>query len=50
MLESLKLGLYQTFILDDNYQYFINNINSNYICTGSGRDPGGDRGRDPFCV
>ena len=26
MLESLKLGLYQTFILDDNYQYFIKGL------------------------
>lgn len=25
-MEKLKLGLYQTFILNDNYQYFINGI------------------------
>ena len=33
MLESLKLGLYQTFILDDNYQYFIKGLGTTLIVT-----------------
>ena len=33
MLESLKLGLYQTFILDDNYQYFIKGLGTTLTVT-----------------
>lgn len=33
MLENLKLGLYQTFILKDNYQYFTNGIKVTLIIT-----------------
>ena len=33
MLESLKLGLYQTFILDDNYQYFVKGLGTTLIVT-----------------
>ena len=33
MLEGLKKGLYQTFILDDNYQYFIKGIQTTLIVT-----------------
>ncbi len=33
MLEDLKQGLYQTFILDDNYKYFINGIKTTLILT-----------------
>ena len=32
-LESLKLGLYQTFILDDNYQYFIKGLGTTLTVT-----------------
>ena len=33
MLESLKLGIYQTFILDDNYQYFIKGLGTTLTVT-----------------
>ena len=33
MFEDLKKGLYQTFILDDNYQYFIKGIQTTLIVT-----------------
>ena len=33
MLESLKLGLYQTFILDDNYQSFIKGLGTTLTVT-----------------
>ena len=33
MLESLKLGLYQTVILDDNYQYFIKGLGTTLTVT-----------------
>ena len=33
MLESLKLGIYQTFILDDNYQYFIKGLGTKLTVT-----------------
>lgn len=33
MFEGLKKGLYQTFILDDNYQYFIKGIQTTLIVT-----------------
>ena len=32
-MESLKLGLYQTFVLDDNYQYFIKGLGVTLIVT-----------------
>ncbi|MBQ3403934.1 MAG: amino acid ABC transporter permease [Oscillospiraceae bacterium] len=32
-LEKLKLGLYQTFVLNNNYQYFINGIKITLIVT-----------------
>ena len=33
MLESQKLGIYQTFILDDNYQYFIKGLGTTLTVT-----------------
>ena len=33
MFEGLKNGLYQTFILNDNYQYFVKGIQTTLIVT-----------------
>ena len=53
MFEDLKKGLYQTFILDDNYQYFIKGIQTTLIVTGFCADRRRDSRRDcgdyPFC-
>ena len=32
-IEELKLGLYQTFILDNNYQYFLKGIGITLLVT-----------------
>lgn len=33
MWESLKMGFYQTFILEDNYQYFVKGLRTTFIVT-----------------
>ena len=35
MWESLKMGFYQTFILEDNYQYFVKGFPDLLQNTGS---------------
>ena len=32
-IEELKLGIYQTFILDNNYQYFVRGIGVTLLVT-----------------
>ena len=33
MWESLKMGFYQTFILEDNYQYFVKGLGTTLTVT-----------------
>ena len=54
MWESLKMGFYQTFILEDNYQYFVKGLGTTLTVTVFAlvhrRDHRCTGGNHPFCI